>query len=115
NVDPDSIADPTRQAVREELSAARVSRVNTLSRQVDSAIVPERLVATLASYFGILAIALSGIGLYGLLSYTVARRTGEIGVRIAIGARVVDIWWLVLRRALIVLCGGIIAGGVLAF
>jgi predicted permease len=114
-VDPDSISGPARQAVREELSAARVLRVTTLSRQVDSAIVPERLVATLASYFGLLAIALSGIGLYGLLSYTVARRTGEIGVRIALGASAVDIWWLVLRRALIVLCGGILAGGLLAF
>jgi predicted permease len=114
-VDPDSIAGPARQAIREELSTARVLRVTTLSRQVDSAIVPERLVATLASYFGLLAIALSGIGLYGLLSYTVARRTGEIGVRIAVGARVVDIWWLVLRRALIVLGGGILAGGLLAF
>lgn len=113
-VDPDSVAGPARQAVREELSGARVSRVTTLSRQVDSAIVPERLVATLTSYFGILAITLSGIGLYGLLSYAVARRTGEIGVRIAIGARAVDIWWLVLRRALIVLCGGILAGGLLA-
>ena len=113
-VDPDSIAGPARQAVREELSAARVSRVTTLSRQVDSAIVPERLVATLASYFSVLAITLSGIGLYGLLSYAVARRTGEIGVRIAIGARAVDIWWLVQRRALIVLCGGILAGGLLA-
>jgi ABC-type antimicrobial peptide transport system permease subunit len=113
-VDPDSIAGPARQAVREELSAAGVSRVTTLSRQVDSAIVPERLVATLAGYFGVLAITLSGIGLYGLLSYAVARRTGEIGVRIALGARGVDIWWLVLRRALIVLCGGILAGGLLA-
>ena len=114
-VDPDSIAGPARQAVREELSTARVSRVTTLSRQVDSAIVPERLVATLASYFGVLAIALSGIGLYGLLSYAVARRTGEIGVRIAIGASAAHIWWLVLRRALIVLCGGLLAGGLLAF
>lgn len=114
-VDPDSITGPTRQAVREELSAARVSRVTTLSRQVDSALVPERLVATLTSYFGVLAITLSAIGLYGLLSYAVAHRTGEIGVRIAIGARAIDIWWLVLRRALIVLCGGILGGGLLAF
>jgi putative ABC transport system permease protein len=113
-VDPDSIAGPARQAVREELSAARVSGVTTLSRQVDSAIVPERLVATLASYFGVLAIALSGIGLYGLLSYAVARRTGEIGVRIALGASPADIWWLVLRRALIVLSSGLLAGGLLA-
>jgi predicted permease len=113
-VDPDSVAGPARQAVREELSAARVSHVTTLSRQVDSAIVPERLVGALASYFGVLAIALSGIGLYGLLSYAVARRTGEIGVRIAIGASPADIWRLVLRRALIVLCGGLLAGGLLA-
>ena len=114
-VDSDSIAGPARQAVREELSAARVSGVTTLSRQVDSAIVPERLVGALASCFGVLAIALSGIGLYGLLSYTVARRTSEIGVRIAIGASAADIWRLVLRRALIVLCGGLLAGGLLAF
>jgi putative ABC transport system permease protein len=113
-VDPDSIAGQARHAVREELSTARVIHVNTLSRQVDSAIVPERLIATLASYFGVLAIALSGIGLYGLLSYTVARRTGEIGVRIAIGASPADIWWLMLRRALIVLCGGLLTGGLLA-
>jgi predicted permease len=114
-VDPDSIAGPARQAVREELSTALVIHVNTLSRQVDSAIVPERLVGALASYFGVVAIALSGIGLYGLLSYAVARRTGEIGVRIAIGASPADIWRLVLRRALIVLCGGLLAGGLLAF
>jgi ABC-type antimicrobial peptide transport system permease subunit len=114
-VDPDSIAGPARQAVHEELSTARVVHVNTLSRQVDSAIVPERLVGALASYFGVLAIALSGIGLYGLLSYAVARRTGEIGVRIAIGASPADIWRLVMRRALIVLCGGLLAGGLLAF
>ena len=80
-----------------------------------SDLVPERLVGALASYFGVLAIALSGIGLYGLLSYAVARRTGEIGIRIAIGASAADIWWLVLRRALIVLCGGFLAGGLLAF
>jgi putative ABC transport system permease protein len=114
-VDPDSIAGPARQAVREELSTARVFHVTTLSRQVDSAIVPERLVATLASYFGVLAMALSGIGLYGLLSYAVARRTSEIGVRIALGASAADIWWLVLRRALIVLSSGLLAGGLLAF
>lgn len=112
-VDPDSIAGPARQMVRDVLKTARVSRVTTLSRQIDAAIVPERLVATLSGYFGALGAALAGIGLYGLLSYTVARRTSEIGIRMAVGATTNNVSLLVLGDALIMLGAGLFAGGIM--
>jgi ABC-type antimicrobial peptide transport system permease subunit len=60
--------------------------VTTLAEQVDASIVPERLLATLAGFFGAVAALLAAIGLFGLLAYTVARQTKEIGIRMALGA-----------------------------
>jgi ABC-type antimicrobial peptide transport system permease subunit len=77
---------------------------------VDSNIVPERLIATLSEFFGCLGALLAGIGLYGLLAYSVARRTNEIGVRMALGARASDVNRLVLGDALAMVCGGLVVG-----
>jgi putative ABC transport system permease protein len=77
---------------------------------VDSNIVPERLIATLSEFFGCLGAMLAGIGLYGLLAYTVARRTNEIGIRMALGATAGSISRLVLRDALGMVCAGLAAG-----
>jgi predicted permease len=94
---PYSIAARARRAVNEVLQTIPVTRVTTLSDQVDAAIIPERLVATLSQFFGALGAVLAGIGLYGLLAYAVARRINEIGVRMALGATAPDITLLVGR------------------
>ena len=77
---------------------------------VQGSMLRERLMATLSGFFGVLALVLATIGLYGILSYGVASRTNEIGIRIALGARVREIVKLVLREALVLVLIGIVAG-----
>jgi hypothetical protein len=77
---------------------------------VQGSILRERLMATLSGFFGVLALLLATIGLYGILSYAVARRTNEIGIRMALGARTREVVWLVLREALVLVLIGIVAG-----
>ena len=69
----------------------------------------------LSEFFGVLGAALAGIGLYGLLAYSVARRTNEIGIRMALGATPSDVSRLVLRDAVGMLSAGLVAGGLLVF
>lgn len=109
-VSPDSLSETARRTIRDVLKNARVTRITTLADQVDSNIVPERLIATLSQFFGILGAALAGIGLYGLLTYTVARRTNEVGIRMALGATAADVSSLVLRDALGMVGAGLITG-----
>jgi ABC-type antimicrobial peptide transport system permease subunit len=87
----------------------------TMNEQIDASIVPERLVATLSAWFGALGALLAAIGLYGLLTYTVTRRTHEIGVRMALGAARSDVMRIVLADALWMVCGGLALGAPLAF
>ena len=79
----------------------------TLEHQTENSLVTERLVATLSSGFGFLSTGLAAIGLYGMLAYTVARRTREIGIRMAIGAARKDVLWLVMREVLWLLVIGV--------
>jgi predicted permease len=111
--DPAPMAETVRRMAREVLTDVPVKRVTTLAAQVDSNIVPERLIATLSEFFGGLGAALAGIGIYGLLAYSVARRTNEIGVRVALGAKARDVSRLVLRDTLGLLCAGLVAGAFL--
>ena len=87
----------------------------TMNEQIDSSIVPRRLIAMLSAGFGALGALLAAIGLYGLLAYTVARRTHEIGVRMALGAAGTDVMRIVLRGALSMVCAGLAIGAPLAF
>jgi predicted permease len=86
----------------------------TMEQQVDSSVGLERLMASLSVFFGLLALLLTSIGLYGILAYTVTRRTGEMGIRMALGAGRRHVIWLVLREAIGYVLGGIIIGTITA-
>ena len=77
---------------------------------IENSLLRERLLATLSGFFGVLALLLASIGLYGILSYGVASRTNEIGIRMALGAKQRDVLWLVLREALLLVLAGIAVG-----
>jgi ABC-type antimicrobial peptide transport system permease subunit len=87
-----------------------VYNLRTLERQIDRSLLVERFVATLSTAFGILATLLAVIGLYGVMAFTVARRTREIGVRMALGAVRGDVVWLVMRDVLMLVGTGIVLG-----
>ena len=86
------------------------AQVLPLSEQVERALIQERLLAALGTCFGVLALMLAGVGLYGLLAYTVTRSTGEIGIRMALGARRGQVLGLVLQGALRLVGLGIALG-----
>jgi predicted permease len=108
--DPHQLADAVRDAVRRIDPNVPLFNVRTQAEQIDESMRHERALAALATFFGIVALVLSCIGLYGLMSYIAARRTRETGVRIALGARGRDIAWNVLRRALLLVFGGVMIG-----
>jgi predicted permease len=102
------------QAIYRELSrigpAAAVWDPETLGQHVDDSIFRERLLAALGGFFGALALLLAAVGLYGVVAYGTARRAGEIGVRIALGAQRGQVVWLVLRDALLLVSLGLAIG-----
>jgi predicted permease len=87
-----------------------VYSVKSLNDQLDDSLVEERLVASLSSMFGLLALVLTCVGLYGLLAYTVNRRTGEIGIRMALGAERGRIARMFLRETLLLVACGLAIG-----
>ena len=105
---------PLRDTLRGAEPALIVDSVTPMSARFERDLARERLVAYLSSAFGLLALLLASLGLYGVLSYIVARRTREIGVRMALGARWTEVTGLVVRQALGVVGIGAAAGVVLA-
>jgi ABC-type antimicrobial peptide transport system permease subunit len=77
---------------------------------IENSLLRERLLATLSGFFGVLALVLASIGLYGILSYNVASRTNEIGIRMALGAGARNVRWLILREALWLVIAGLAVG-----
>jgi predicted permease len=100
----------TRRAIAEINSNILVDNVSSLEEQVDGSIATQSLVAQLSSFFGIIAVFLGCIGIYGLLSYSVARRTSEFGVRLALGAQSHMLLWIVLRECILLLALGLALG-----
>ena len=88
----------------------RVIRMSTLARQFDESLLQERLISTLATAFGVLALVLSAVGLYGVLAHSVARRTSEIGIRMTLGALPGQVAWSILRQTLCLVGIGLAAG-----
>ena len=107
-IDPRSVTGDVRRAVRDTLPTIPISQVTTLSSQVDASIVPERLIAMLSALLGALGAILAAIGLYGLLAYTVTRRSTEFGIRLALGATGADLLRMVIRDALGMLAAGLL-------
>ena len=97
-----------------DVSPSMLVDFQTLPSQIDKGLVRERLMAVLSGFFGALAALLATIGLYGVMSYTVARRRSEIGIRLALGAEGTDVVRMVLREAMLLLVAGVVTGGVLA-
>jgi predicted permease len=108
--DPEALIEPARKAVAAVNGNIPISHVSTLENLVDDSLQEQIVVAKLSSAFGGLALLLACIGLYGVMSYSVAGRTREIGIRMALGAKMNDVLWMVLREALIMLCIGVIIG-----
>jgi ABC-type antimicrobial peptide transport system permease subunit len=83
-----------------------IANITTIDRQIDNSLRPERTIAALVSLFGAVALLLAAVGLFGVVNYSVTRRTNEIGIRMAIGAKPREMLQMVLREAAwLVVCG----------
>jgi len=106
-VDPSAVVDSVRSEAQALDPSIPILRTRTLNQQVDSNILQERFLATLCSFFGILALLLAAIGLYGVMAGSVTRRTREIGIRMALGAQQSSVLAMIIREAALLLIIGV--------
>jgi ABC-type antimicrobial peptide transport system permease subunit len=99
-----------RDILRQLAPGTPLRTIRTMEQQVDESLATERLTAYLSVFFAGLALLLTAVGLYGIVAYSVARRTSEIGVRMALGAQRSSVIWLVVREALGNVTFGVLAG-----
>ncbi len=112
--DPAAAAVAVRQAVRRLDANLPIVDMKTMEAQVGESLFVERMVATLSVAFGSLATLLAAVGLYGVMAYGVARRTREIGIRMALGAERRRVLWMILREVALMAGAGVLAGLVAA-
>ena len=103
-----------RRAVAEVNPEIAVAQVEPLADEVQGSIATQRMIGWLSAFFAGLAVFLAAMGTYGLISYSVARRTNEIGIRVALGAQARVLLWMVLRESLVLLAAGLVIGVPLA-
>ena len=108
--DPQHIVEGVRKALATAEPNLPIDRITTLSEQVGHNVDQERFVAGLTALFGALALGLACVGLLGVMSYTVSRRTPEFGVRMALGARPFTLLWTVFRESLTLVGFGLAVG-----
>jgi ABC-type antimicrobial peptide transport system permease subunit len=111
-VPPASVVPAIKEAIMQSAPEAIID-FGMLQTQIRDSLLRERLMATLSGFFGFLAVVLATIGLYGVISYTVARRTNEIGIRVALGAQRGDVVGMIMREAGTMLLIGLAVGSVL--
>lgn len=108
--DPALLIPAIREAVRQIDSNLPVTNVSTQMEQIEGRFAQEKLFAQAYTLFGSLALLIASIGLFGLMSYSVTRRTNEIGIRMALGAQRADVVQMVMRESLALVCSGLILG-----
>ena len=109
------MANTIRQALTEVEPALPVFDVVPLDQRLNRGLINDRLIANLTSAFGLVALLLACLGLYGTISYNVARRIAELGLRMALGADRKNVLWLVIREAIVLVAIGAVLGLPLAF
>jgi ABC-type antimicrobial peptide transport system permease subunit len=110
SIDPQFVIAPLRRELRDMDSRIPLTYVRTLEEQSEQSLIRDRLLATLSEAFGLIALALAVVGIYGVLAFMVTRRTAEIGVRMALGAQRGDVVRLVLNESLLLVLIGAALG-----
>jgi ABC-type antimicrobial peptide transport system permease subunit len=113
--DPRSIVGAVRAQILEVDPTLPVAQVRTMSEVIDAATMRPRFLSALLSLFSFVAVGLAAVGIYGVMAYTVAQRTQEFGIRMAIGAATSDVFWLVLSQGMKIGMIGVAFGAVGAF
>jgi predicted permease len=108
--DPMRLVPSLDRVIREADPALRVRTARTYATIIDQSIVTERIMATLGGFFGVLALLIAALGMFGVLAFQVARRTNELGVRMALGASRRTMMGLVLREVVVMIVAGVSIG-----
>jgi predicted permease len=110
SADPNQLMSTVRSTVRDMDPNVPVYSMRTTEVTINESLSTERMIASLSAVFGFLATLLAVIGLYGVMAYTVAQRTREVGIRMALGAARGNVIWMVMREVLLLVAIGVVAG-----
>jgi len=105
-----SVAPAIRAAVKDTAPLLDAPEIHTINELVGQTVTTERMITTLSGFFGLLALLLASLGLYGVMSYNVASRTNELGIRLALGAQTKDVLMIVIRNGMLLTLLGVVVG-----